>query len=75
MYTVWHHSSQNYYAHQSSHTYCSCHETEQEAWYVALLIASKWWEEDDNVALVLDKEKKKTDQVIKVRRGRHHVLA
>jgi hypothetical protein len=42
---------------------------EQEAWYLALLQASRWWDEDDNVASVLQNEKKKCDQVMQVRRA------
>jgi hypothetical protein len=41
---------------------------EQEAWYLALLQASRWWDEDDNVASVLQNEKKKCDQVMQVSR-------
>ncbi|KNC77453.1 hypothetical protein SARC_10087 [Sphaeroforma arctica JP610] len=35
----------------------------QEDWYVGILRASKWWAtDDDNVAAILEKEKKKTAQ-------------
>lgn len=42
------------------------YELEQEDWYLVLLKASKWWDEDDNVTRVLEKEKKKADMVMQV---------